>query len=134
MTTGVKFHINEAQTVYKLATGELAWDKLNEQQKKSIIRKPDLTKAIDHSNSDVVPLIAINRLIDYIKKGKISFDESYYFQDVGERLRNVQLNPNNCFLTPEILDQLIACTYPINGFPQFDIPTTELEPPDDELP
>jgi len=134
MTTGVKFQINEAQTVYKLATGELTWNKMNEQQKKSIIRKPDLTKAIDHSNADVVPLIAINRLIDYIKKGKITFDESYYFQDVGELLRNVQFNPNDCFLTLEILGQLIACTYPINGFPQFDIPITELEPPDDELP
>jgi hypothetical protein len=134
MTTGVKFHRNEARTVYELATGELTWDKLNEQRKKSITWNPDLMKAIDYGNADVVPLIAINRLIEYIRNGKITFDESYYFQDVGERLRNVQLNPNDCFLTPEILDQLIACTYPINGFPQFDIPTTELEPPDDELP
>jgi hypothetical protein len=134
MTIGVKFHRNEAQTVYKLATGELAWDKLNEQQKKSITRKPNLTKAIDQGNADVLPLIAINRLIDYIRKGKITFDESYYFQDIGELLRNIELNPNEFYLTPEILDQLIACTYPINGFPQFDIPTVELEPSDDELP
>jgi len=134
MTTGVKFHRNEARTVYELATGELTWDKLNEQRKKSITWNPDLMKAIDYGNADVVPLIAISRLIEYIRNGKITFDESYYFQDVGERLRNVQLNPNDCFLTPEILDQLIAYTYPINGFPQFDIPTAELEPQDDELP
>ena len=134
MTTGVKFHRNEARTVYELATGELTWDKLNEQRKKSITWNPDLMKAIDYGNADVVPLIAISRLIEYIRNGKITFDESYYFQDVGERLRNVQLNPNDCFLTPEILDQLIAYTYPINGFPQFDIPTSELEPQDDELP
>jgi len=43
-------------------------------------------KAIDLENTDIVPLIAINRLIDYIRKGKITFDESYYFQDIGERL------------------------------------------------
>src|SRR5450759_2208113 len=134
MTTGVKFQRNEVKTVYKLATGELTWDKLDEQGKKSITWKPDLSKAIDLKNADVVPLIAINRLIDYIRKGKITFDESYYFQDIGERLRNIQLNSINCYLTPEILDQLIACTYPINGFPQSDIPNTELEPPDDELP
>jgi hypothetical protein len=134
MTTGVKFQRNEVKTVYKLATGELTWDKLDEQGKKSITWKPDLSKAIDLNNEDVVPLIAINRLIEYVRKGKITFDESYYFQDIGERLRNVQLDSNDCHLTPEILDQLIACTYPINGFPQSDIPTTELEPPDDELP
>jgi hypothetical protein len=40
----------------------------------------DLTKAINHGNADVIPLIAISRLIDYIRKGKITFDESYYFQ------------------------------------------------------
>jgi hypothetical protein len=113
MTTGVKFQRNEVKTVYKLATGELTWDKLDEQGKKSITWKPDLSKAIDLKNADVVPLIAINRLIDYIRKGKITFDESYYFQDIGERLRNIQLNSINCYLTPEILDQLIACTYPI---------------------
>jgi len=134
MTTGVKFQRNEVKTVYKLATGELTWDKLDEKGKKSITWKPDLSKAIDLNNEDVVPLIAINRLIEYVRKGKITFDESYYFQDIGERLRNVQIDSNDCYLTPEILDQLIACTYPINGFPQSDIPTTELEPPEDELP
>jgi hypothetical protein len=134
MTTGVKFLRNEAKIIYKLATGELIWDTLNEQEKKSITWKSDLTKAIDHGNADVVPLIAIKRLIDHIRKGKITFDESYYFQDIGERLQNIKLNLNDCYLTSEILDQLIACNYPINGFPQFDIPTEELEPPDDELP
>jgi hypothetical protein len=134
MTTGVIFQKNEVKTVYKLATGELTWDKLDKKGKKLITWKPDLSKAIELNNADVVPLIAINRLIDYIKNGKITFNESYYFQDIGERLRNVQLNLNDCYLTPEILDQIIACTYPINGFPQSDIPTMELEAPEDELP
>jgi hypothetical protein len=133
MTTGVKFHKGEVKTVYKLATGELTWDKLDEKGKKLITWKPDLSKALDLNNSDVVPLIAINRLIDYIKNGKITFDESYYFQDIGERLRNVQLNSNDSFLTPEILDQIIAYTYPINGFPQSDITNIELEPPEEEF-
>jgi len=134
MTIGVKFHKNEVKTVYKLATGELTWDKLNEQQKKSITWKPDLTKAIDQGNADVVPLIATSRLINYIRKGKITFDESYYFQDIGERLSNIQLNLNECYLSPEILDQLIDCTYSINGLMHSDIPTEEKEKHDDELP
>ena len=91
-------------------------------------------KAIDMENADIVPLIAVSRLIDYIKKGKITFDESYYFQDIGERLKNVDLNLEDCYLTPEILDQFIDGTYQINGFPHFDLPTTEIEASDDEMP
>ncbi len=134
MTSGVKFQRKEARTIYQLATGEITWDKLNEQGKRSIARKPDLMKAIDLENTDIVPLIAINRLIDYIRKGKITFNESYYFQDIGERLRNVDLNLEECYLTPEILDQFIDGTYQINGFPTFDIPTTEIEASDDDFP
>ncbi len=127
MTSGVKFQRKEARTIYQLATGEITWDKLNEQGKRSIARKPDLMKAIDLENTDIVPLIAINRLIDYIRKGKITFDESYYFQDIGERLRNVDLTLEDCYLTPKILDQFIDGTYQINGFPTFDIPQQKLK-------
>jgi hypothetical protein len=117
-----------------LAAGEITWDKLNEQGKWSIARKPDLMKAIDMENADIVPLIAVSRLIDHIRKGKITFDESYYFQDIGERLKNVDLNLLDCHLTPEILEQFIDGTYQINGFPHFDLPTTEFEASDDEMP
>jgi len=134
MTSGVKFQRNEARTIYQLAAGEITWDKLNEQEKRSIARKPDLMKAIDLENTDIVPLIAVSRLIEYIRKGKITFDESYYFQDIGERLRNVDLNLEDCYLTPEILDQFIDGTYQINGFPLFDLVTTEIEASDDEIP
>ena len=37
-------------------------------------------------------------------------------------------------MTPEILDQLIAGKYPINGFPSYDLATNEIEAPDDEIP
>ncbi|MCE8429210.1 MAG: hypothetical protein J5U19_12575, partial [Candidatus Methanoperedens sp.] len=107
---------------------------MNEQGKRSIARKPYLIKAIDLDNTDNVPLIAVNRLIDYIRKGKITFDESYYFQDIGERLRNVDLNLEDCYLTSEILDQFIDGTYQINGFPLFDLTTTEIEASEDEIP
>jgi hypothetical protein len=134
MTSGVKFQRNEARIIYQLATGEKTWDKLNEQEKRSIARKPDFMKAIDLENTDIVPLIAVSRLIDYIRKGKITFDESYYFQNIGERLKNVDLNIDDCYLTPEILDQFIDGTYQINGFPQVDLASTEIEASDDEMP
>jgi hypothetical protein len=134
MTSGVKFQRNEARTIYQLAAGEMTWDKLNEKEKRSIARKPDLMKAIDMDNTDIVPLIAISRLIDYIRKGKITIDESYYFQDIGERLKNIDLSLDECYLTPEILDQFIDGTYQINGFPQVDLAATGIEASDDDIP
>jgi hypothetical protein len=91
-------------------------------------------KAIDNGNTDLAPLIAVSRLIEYIKNGKITFENSYYFQNIGERLRNIELNLSDCYLTPEILDQLIAGKYPINGFPSYDLAANEIEASDDEIP
>jgi hypothetical protein len=68
MTQGVKFHRIEANTVYRLATGEIIWDTLNENEKRSIAWNPDFAKAIDNSSANIVPVIAFNRFIDYIRK------------------------------------------------------------------
>jgi 2-hydroxychromene-2-carboxylate isomerase len=68
MTQGVKFHRNEAQTVYRLATGEITWNTLNEKEKRSIAWNPEFAQAIDNSNANIVPVIAFNRFIDYIRR------------------------------------------------------------------
>ncbi len=134
MTCGVKFQRKEARAVYKLAAGEMTWKDLSEQEKRSIARKPDFMRAIDHGNTDIVPFLAISRLIEYIRNGKITFEESYYYQDIGERIKQVELNENDGYLIPEILEQLIAGTFQINGFPLFDSITTDIETSDDEIP
>jgi hypothetical protein len=134
MTCGVKFQRKEARAVYKLAAGEISWKDLSEREKRSIARKPDFMKAIDDGNTDIVSLLAISRLIAYIRNGKITFEESYYYQDIGECLKLVELDANDGYLTPEILDQLIAGTYPINDFPLLEVATTEIEASDDEIP
>jgi hypothetical protein len=136
MTCGVKFQRKEAKTVYQLATGEIIWNGLSEQEKRSIARKPDFMRAIDQGNADIVPLLAINRLIEYTRNGKITFEGSYYYQDIGESIKLVELNIDDGYLTPEILEQFIIGTYPIDGFPLFDLATTDtdIEASDDEIP
>ena len=84
MTQGVKFHRIEAKTVYCLATGEIKWDTLNENEKRSIVWNPDFVRAIDKGHANIVPALAFNRFIDYIRKGKITFEDSYYYQDIGQ--------------------------------------------------
>jgi len=134
MTQGVKFHRIEAKTVYCLATGEITWDTLNENEKRSIAWNPDLVRAIDNGNANIVPVLAFNRFIDYIRKGKVTFEESYYYQDIGQRIQNIDVPDEECYLTPDILEQLIEGTFPVNINFLRDLSTTDIEASDDEIP
>jgi len=134
MTQGVKFHRNEAKTVYRLATGEITWDTLNENEKRSIAWNPDFAKAIDNSSANIVPVIAFNRFIDYIRKGKITFEESYYYQDIGQRIQNIELLDDESYLTSDILEQLSEGTFPVDTNFLRDLSTTDIEASDDEVP
>jgi hypothetical protein len=134
MTQGVKFHRIEAKTVYRLAAGEIKWDTLNENEKRSIARNPDFVRAIDNGNANIAPVLAFNRFIDYIRKGKITFEESYYYQDIGQRIQNIEVLDDENYLTPDILEQLIEGTFPVNTNFLRDLSTTDIEASDDEVP
>src|SRR3989337_994845 len=134
MTCNVKFHRIEAKTVYLLASGELMWDALSEEEKRSIVRNPDYVRAIDNGYSDIVPTLAISRLIDYIRNGKITFEGSYYYQDLGKRIKTFEIPKNESYLTPEILEQLIERTFFIDTSFLSNSCTTEIEAEDDEVP
>src|SRR4030065_1790419 len=115
LTQGVTFHRVEANMIYRLAAGELTWKNLNEKEKSSIARNPDLVYAIDNGYEDIIPSLAISRFIEYIRHGKVTFEESYYYQDIGQRIKNVELLENECYLTSDILEQLRKGTFPINA-------------------
>ncbi len=134
MTQGVKFHRTEAKIVYRLAAGEIKWDTLSENEKRSIARNPDFVRAIDNNNANIVPVLAFNRFIDYIRKGKVTFEESYYYQDIGERIQNIDVLEDENYLTPDILEQLIEGTFPVNTNFLRDLSTIDIEAPDDEVP
>jgi hypothetical protein len=134
MTQGVKFHRIEAKTVYRLATGEITWNTLNENEKHSIAWNPYFVKAIDNSPANIVPVLAFNRFIDYIRKGKVTFEESYYYQDIGKRIQNIEVTDNESYLTPDILEQLSEGTFPVDTNFLCDLSTTDIEASDDEVP
>jgi hypothetical protein len=134
MTQGVKFHRLEAKMVYRLATGEITWDSLNENEKRSIAWNPDFAKAIDDSSANIVSVIAFNRFIDYIRKGKVTFEESYYYQDIGQRIQNIELLDDESYLTADILEQLSEGTFPVDTNFLRDLSTTDIEASDDEVP
>lgn len=98
MTQGVKFHRIEAKTVYCLAAGEIKWDTLNENEKRSIVWNPDLVRAIDKGHANIVPVLAFNRFIDYIRKGKVTFEDSFYCRDIGQRIQNIEIQDDKSYL------------------------------------
>jgi len=81
---------------------------------------------------DIARLLAIDRLIEYIRHGKITFPGSYLYQDLGARIKD-EICDDTEFLTPEILEKLISGNYEVEISPLYDVSSfTDAE--DDELP
>ena len=87
---------------------------MEEKDRKSLVRDIDLIRAIDNENEDVARLLAIDHLINYIRHGKITFRSSYYYQDLGTRIKNVNISTGDEFLNLNVLEQLISGTFPVN--------------------
>lgn len=85
-----------------------------------LVRSPNLIRAIDDGNEDVAKLLAIDHLINYIRHGKITFHRSYYYQDLGARIKKVSIGRDEGFLNSEILEQLISGTFPVNIWLLYD--------------
>ena len=82
----VIFHTHEGVNFYKLAASETSWKYLDEISKKRLARDSYLTMVIENGNEDIAKYLAIDRLVEYIRYGKITFRGSYRFQDVGLRI------------------------------------------------
>ena len=124
------FHLDEAKRFFDLACGETDWKYWSDKDKRALLKKPDTIRAIDLGNKDVARIIAIDRVIEYIKQGKISITGSYNFQDMGKRIKEVLLCENEGFLTDEIVEQLIRGEFPVNFWPLLE--ATKYTKMDDE--
>ena len=114
MTEGVTFHSGNTHRIFLLAKNKDNWQFWSEKEKRSFIRNPELVQAINNGNEDVASLIAIGRIIDHIKQGKITFNSSYYYQDISKKIKNVEIKDGEVFLTPEILEELISGKFVID--------------------
>ncbi|MBC8521626.1 MAG: hypothetical protein H8D26_06520, partial [Methanomicrobia archaeon] len=128
------FHLDEGKRFFDLACGKTNWKcgapphdpaspvraYWSDKDKRALVRKPDIIRAIDLGNEDVARIIAIDRVIEYIKQGKITITGSYNFQDLGKRIKEVQLCENEGFLTDKIVEQLIHGEFSVNFWPLLD--------------
>ncbi len=128
----VMFHTHEGANFYKFATDETSWEYLDDISKKRLARDPYLTMAIENSNEDIAKYIAIDRLVEYIRHGKITFKDSYRFQDVGQRIE--QITTEEGFLTNDILKQLIEGTFSVDLQPFYEAGVIDEDVEDSLLP
>jgi hypothetical protein len=91
---------------------------------------PYLTSVIENGNEDIAKYLAIDRLVEYIRHGKITFKGSYRFQDVGLRIEQRTIEENG-FLTNDVLKQLIDGTFSVDLQPLYEaeIVDEDLEEP-----
>jgi hypothetical protein len=113
----IVFHTKDGMNFYKLASGKTTWKHLDDVTKKRLTRNPTLTKIIDDGNEDIAQFLAIDRLVEYIRYGKITFRGSYCFQDIGSRMKEIEINEKTGFITNEILEQLIAGAFSVDILP-----------------
>jgi hypothetical protein len=129
----VMFHTHEGANFYKLATDETSWEYLDDISKKRLARDPYLTIAIENGNEDIAKYISIDRLVEYIRHGKITFKGSYRFQDVGSRIEQITTEEEG-FLTNDILKQLIEGTFSVDLQPLYEAETVDEDVEDSLLP
>ena len=114
MIEGVTFHSGNAHRLFLLAKNKDNWQFWSEKEKRSFIRNPELVQAINNGNEDVASLIAVGRIIDYIKQGKITFNRSYHYHDLSDKIKNIEINEDDGFLTSEILEKLVSGKFVID--------------------
>ena len=132
LTRDVTVHAKDGISFFQVARGEISWKIVDENVKKRLTRNPALSRAIENENEDIARLLAIDRLIEYIRHGKITFPGSYLYQDLGARIKD-EICDDKEFLTPEILEKLISGNYEVEISPLYDVSSfTDAE--DDELP
>ena len=71
------FLLDEGKRFFDLACGETDWKYWSDKDKRALVKKPDIIQVIDLENEDVARIIAIDRVIAYIKQGKITITDSY---------------------------------------------------------
>lgn len=133
LVDGMRFNTKDAERYYSLATDTLPWDAWSDREKGNLVRDPLLVRAIDaHGHEDVARLIAIDRVIEYIRQGKITFRGSYRYQDLGERVRNVRQGEGDRTFTSERLEQLIEGRLVIDMLPLYEAVDFGRDDEDDE--
>lgn len=110
----IVFHTDEGLNFYRLASGKTKWEYLDEVTKRRLTKNPTLTGVIEDCNEDIAQFLAVDRLVEYIRHGKITFKGSYCFQDIGSRMEEIRVEEGDGFLTPKILEQLIEGTYSVD--------------------
>jgi hypothetical protein len=120
----VQAHHLRAQTLLDLVRNVRTWENLSEQERVGLgknRRLIPLTSLVGIQPEDMVHILLTERLVESIRRGKITMRQSWKYQDLGPLIRDMIVLPNEPQLTPEGLEQLINGTYPVDLRPLLEL-------------
>ncbi len=98
-----------AQVLLDLCRGKRKWAFLTEKEKKKLTYNRIIQK-----DEQYLKAVLTKKLVNYIRKGKITLVHSFKYQETGQFIESVELSDSDWRVTREDIEKFIEGTYPIN--------------------
>ncbi len=105
-------HHATAQVLLDLCRDNNKWAFLTEDEKKKLTKNRLIQNLKDPKQ--FLKTFLTKKLVNYIRKGKITLIHSFKYQDIGNVIESVELSDDDRIITREEVEKLIDSTYPIN--------------------
>ncbi|CEG12091.1 hypothetical protein MSIBF_A1910030 [groundwater metagenome] len=126
-------HTDAASLFLEFARNKKLWMHINERDRNTLIKDQIIAKTISKGDQDLLDILVTDRIIKYIKNGKITFIRSYKFQDISSLIKSVSLKDSERNIDQKTLTQLQTGNFPIDVEPltKMAINKTEINEEDD---
>jgi len=122
----ITHHHMTAQVLLDLCRDGRKWEFLTEEERKNMTKNrliQDLREP-----GQCLKAVLTNKLISYIRNGKMTFAHSFKYQDIGKVIESVELSDTDWMVTRGDIEKMIDGTYPIN----FESESFQRSAPEDE--
>jgi bacillopeptidase F (M6 metalloprotease family) len=101
----ITHHHTTAQVLLDLCRGERKWEFLTEEERKSLTKNRLIQDM--RAQKQYLKAVLTQKLISYIRKGKITFAHSFKYQDIGKVIESIELSDTDWMVTQGDIEKLI---------------------------
>jgi hypothetical protein len=128
----VKPHTDTAALFLKFARNEKPWKCCSKSEQTAITKNLLIIQTISKGDQDLLDVLVTDRIIEYIKNGKITFICSYKFQDICSLIKSVSIEDSELTINQNTLTQLQTGNFPIDTKPLTKIAMNKTESSDED--
>lgn len=107
-------HAEAASLFLQFACGERHWQYTSKKERKMLTKDTLIIQMITKGDQNLLDILITDRIIEYIKYGKITFTHSYKFQDISALIKSTSLEDFERTIDQETLTQLQIGAFPID--------------------